>query len=589
FGPAAAGFGEGLSGFMGTSQFALAGVYNHFPEVVFHWSFAATSATIVSGAAAGRVKFLAYVLLSFLQSTFVYPFVAHVMWSKDGWFYKLGVIDLAGQGAVHLLGGTIGLVATIFLGPRAGVFTSSGRYLPIRASPLNAAFGTLILWYCWFEFNSGSTITLTNGRDIVAAIVSWNTGLASGAGTAAALLLSYARSRALYVDVFEVITGLLSGLVAITGPAAVVDGWAAILIGAMGAVVGIYAGELVVKRRIDDPVGAVAIHVCVAAYGLIMTGFFAVPPRRFRGNTLTGIFYGGDGTLLGVQLLALVSIVAWGLLTGIALMFIVDRTFGMRISSSTEAGGVDEKEHNVVAIRLDELDSLGSGRSRSSTSPTSGDDEDSAGEPLSPEEAWVSTLLRVTTAGLGGRGGDLDSSRSTDHGSPKQLKPGLSSPGLPRPSSLPRIEGSGAGRGGPTGGPIRPQPKTPAQLAKEKARAERKQRKLAKRLMRLTASMMHKANSSEVVFVPATQAKAARRHYAKVARAGRAGDAPPAKAGPPRATTGQAPAGEDGAVGLTRTWSSTGSSAQGSVQLDGLQLVDDSVASAGPAQTPPPK
>ncbi len=559
FGPKAAGVSETTAEFLGTSQFAVENVGDDFANVFFQWTFAATSATIVSGAAAGRMRFIAYVWMSFLQTTFVYPFVAHWVWSPDGWLHKLGVVDLAGQNAVHTLGGVMGLAATKYLGPRSGVFTSSGRYLPVRASPLNAAFGALILWYCWFEFNAGSTLGLSGERDRLAAIVAWNSGLASGAGVVSALLVSYFRSGAQYVDVFDVITGLLGALVGITGGAAVVAGWAAILIGVLTGIVGIYATELVIWFRIDDPVGAVPVHVGASIAGMVLTAFFAMDSSENRGNRHAGILYGGDGTLLGAQLAAIGATIVWGLVLGGLTVWFVDRTVGLQVTTDMQQMGMDEAEHNLVKMTLDEGSFDGDTLSDGGFSAMTNESADLGPEnsfprempqPDAPSDTSRSMSVAEALAQLAETGDvDLESvvaSPTPPAGAGRTISTSSSGKGIAekrtgrsdsqtgmRPGGVgtlpPRPAGKEGAPGDPRAGlgsppnqrqaPQREPPMTQAQLEKAERKRQRAQKRAIQQLLKATSAALQKRQSSgDVVFVPRDQAERVKEHYAEMAR-----------------------------------------------------------------------
>lgn len=616
---------DAAAAFMGTSQFAVENVGDDFSDVFFQWTFAATSATIVSGAAAGRMRFIAYVWMSFLQTTFVYPFVAHWVWSKDGWLYSLGVVDLAGQCAVHTLGGVMGLAATKYLGPRSGVFTSSGRYLPMRASPLNAAFGALILWYCWFEFNAGSTLGLTGGRDRLAAIVAWNSGLASGAGVVAALLVSYFRSGAQYVDVFDVITGLLGALVGITGGAAVVAGWAAILIGITTGIVGIYVTELVVWFRIDDPVGAVPVHVGSSIAGMLLTAFFAMDPSEGRGNTLAGIFYGGDGTLLGVQLAALCATIAWGLVLGGAVVWFVDHTVGLQVTTAMQQMGMDEAEHNLVKLTLDggsvDDDTMSDGGFSISTAGGGGgragrpDFENSVSgdfERGGAEQGDTSRSMSVREAlDVLADTGDVDMQSVVGTGPVPPGSMGVAEKRAGRSDAYssaqsgvkfdlpPRPAGALAPMNPRAGGaPTSPQRKTPLQPApptqEQREKAERKharaQKRAIKELLKAATTALHQRQSSgDVVFVPRDQADRVKEHFAEMAReksAQRKADRVQAQATMQSTASSQStdPRGGDSGQGLAVTVAVPLQTATSVRSLGGAIVDDTGAASAAAAQ-----
>ena len=339
----------------------------------------------------------------------------------------------------------MGLVATVYMGPRKGVFSPSGKYLPLRSSPLNAAFGGLILWWCWFAFNAGSTLGVSGGVDVLAAIVSWNTAIGAGAAVAAALSLSFYRSNGRFVDIFDVVTGLLAGLVGITSGAAVVTSWAALIIGAVAGVAAIFIGEWLATLGIDDPVGAVPVHVGAAVVGMLLTGLFALPVSEGRGNTLAGEFYGGDGTLIGVQLLAVIVIMALGLVAGLGQVLLVDKIVGgLRVSSLHEEQGLDKSEHNLVQIRVsNHMDGLD--MSDSDQSGDSDGDQSDGGSPglaelgdatFTKEGKRVVTLADLSALPTGGGNSLFDEGEAPNFGGGRAnlLAPAGGAEGKARPT-----------------------------------------------------------------------------------------------------------------------------------------------------------
>ncbi len=347
-------FGADKGGFIGSSGFFLSGEsydVSTYLLFIFQMVFAATAATIVSGAVAERLKIKAYLVYAIVVCALIYPVYGHWVWG-GGWLsnlsFGLGHLDFAGSGVVHAMGGFIGLAGTIVLGPRIGKFAKDGspRAIPGHSVVL-AALGTFLLWFGWFGFNAGSTLS---GHELRIAVISVNTALAASAGAIIAMLIVWLKTKKW--DVPMGLNGALAGLVAITAPCAWVEGWAAIVIGAIAGLVVVSGVYFLERRGIDDPVGAVSVHGLNGVWGLIAVGLFAdgtYGNYTTEGPLATGLFYGGGWEQLIAQLIGVVACVAWAFILGFILFKVMDKLFGIRVSPQEEIEGLDLIEHGSKA------------------------------------------------------------------------------------------------------------------------------------------------------------------------------------------------------------------------------------------------
>ncbi|HFC98249.1 MAG TPA: ammonium transporter [Thermosulfurimonas dismutans] len=346
--------GTDWKGLLGTSGFFLAGEgYDVGNYLSFFWQmvFAATAATIVSGAVAERIKFQAYLLYSVAITAFIYPVYAHWVWG-GGWLSKLpfglGHLDFAGSGVVHAVGGLVGLAGAIVLGPRFGKFDRNGkpRAIPGHNIPL-AALGVFILWFGWYGFNPGSTFSAHHLRISVIAV---NTTLAASAASLTALLLVLAKTKKF--DLGMALNGVLAGLVAITAPCAWVESWAAVVIGVIAGIIlvaGVYFLEAI---GVDDPVGAVPVHGFNGLWGLIAVGLFAdgtYGNYSIEPPFVKGLFYGGGSGQLVAQLIGAGVLFVWAFGMGLVLFKVLDALIGIRVSPREEIQGLDLFEHGTPA------------------------------------------------------------------------------------------------------------------------------------------------------------------------------------------------------------------------------------------------
>lgn len=312
--------------------------------LIFQTVFCATAATIVSGAMAERTKFSAYCIYSMVISAVVYPISGHWIWG-GGWLSQLGFHDFAGSTAVHMVGGVAALVGAKILGPRIGKYDAKGKPKAITGHSLTlGALGVFILWFCWFGFNGGSTVSAT-GDDVLASMGSIfvTTNMAAAVASIATMCVTWIRYKK--PDVSMTLNGSLAGLVGVTAGADVVSPLGAAIIGLISGIVIVFAVELFDKvLKIDDPVGAVSVHGVCGALGTILTGLF---------DTENGLFYGGGIDMLVVQVTGVLAVAAWVTVTMIIVFLAIKYTVGLRVSQEEEIDGLDIHEHGLVSAYAD--------------------------------------------------------------------------------------------------------------------------------------------------------------------------------------------------------------------------------------------
>ncbi|MEH7109051.1 ammonium transporter [Bacillus sp. JJ1764] len=304
--------------------------------VLFQIGFAVACISIVSGAVAERMNFNAYIVTAVLICIVIYPLSGHWIWNSNGWLAKLGMKDFAGSAAIHAVGGLAAFSMAKILGPRKGRFNSDGSTNVFAPSniPLASA-GTFILWFGWFAFNTGSTLDASNNS---LASIALNTMLAGASGGTTALFLTIKKFGK--ADPSMTINGVLSGLVAITAGCAYVSQWSAILIGLISGIIVIFATLLVDNLKVDDPVGAVAVHGFNGVFGTIAVGLF----DHSQGLLTTGRF-----SLIIIQLLGALVVVLWGLLGGALMAKVCEWTVGLRAEEREEEEGLDMSYHGIPA------------------------------------------------------------------------------------------------------------------------------------------------------------------------------------------------------------------------------------------------
>jgi Amt family ammonium transporter len=352
------------NGFIGTTGFFLKGLADTYGTTgvpllafwVFQFAFADTCSTITSGAMVGRCGFVGDILYSIGVTGFVYPIVGHWAWGPDGWLatmQPLAFRDFAGSTVVHSIGGAISLAGAIALGPRLGrVFARDGGGPMPPHNIILGAVGGLILWFGWYGFNPGSTLSAMDAVGI--GRVSFNTTLAACSAGLAALFYGYVKTNKW--DLGITTNGFLAGLVAITCPCYWVSPTGAFFIGIVGALVMMWAVDALEYLRIDDPIGAVPVHLAAGIWGTLSLGIFATgeyglptPMGVDVSTTVSGLLYGGGAAQLIAQAIGSASVVAATLATSFVLMYAVKATGTLRVSREGELEGLDLHEHGATA------------------------------------------------------------------------------------------------------------------------------------------------------------------------------------------------------------------------------------------------
>ena len=346
--------GEDLLGLIGKPGFDLFTAYGSFDfsSFVFNLVFCATTATIVSGAMAERTKFLSYCIYSGVISALIYPIEAHWIWG-GGWLSQLGFHDFAGSCAIHMVGGISALIGAKILGPRIGKFNrdAGGKVTRVNAFPGHSialgALGVFILWLGWYGFNGAAATTTPQLGSIFL-----TTTIAPSIATVVCMVFTWLKYGK--PDVSMCLNASLAGLVAITAGCDVTDAFGAICIGAVAGLLVVFGVWLLdYKLRIDDPVGAVAVHCMNGIWGTLAVGLFATdaaPGYAIADSaekTLTGLFYGGGFRLLGLQLLGFASVAAWTAVTITLTFLLIKKLVGLRASKEEELVGLDRTEHGL--------------------------------------------------------------------------------------------------------------------------------------------------------------------------------------------------------------------------------------------------
>ena len=346
--------GEDVLGFIGKPGFDIFTSYKDFDwsNFVFNLVFCATTATIVSGAMAERTKFISYCVYSAVISALIYPIEAHWIWG-GGWLSQIGFHDFAGSCAIHMVGGISALIGAKILGPRIGKFTKdkSGNITKVNAIPGHnitiGALGVFILWLGWYGFNGAAAKSVEQLGSIFV-----TTTIAPALATVVCMIFTWLKYGK--PDVSMCLNASLAGLVAITAGCDVTDAFGAIIIGSVAGLLvcfGVWFLDYVL--RIDDPVGAVAVHMMNGIWGTIAVGLFATNSAPgysiadSKGNELVGLFYGGGFKLLGLQLTGFVSVAAWTAVTITIVFLIIKATLGLRVTEEEEIIGLDPTEHGL--------------------------------------------------------------------------------------------------------------------------------------------------------------------------------------------------------------------------------------------------
>ena len=341
--------GEDMVGLIGKPGFDIFTSYADFDwsNFVFNLVFCATTATIVSGAMAERTKFLSYCIYSGVISALIYPIEAHWIWG-GGWLAQMGFHDFAGSCAIHMVGGISALIGAKILGPRIGKFTKdkSGKITKVNAFPGHnlaiGALGVFILWLGWYGFNGAAATSVEQLGSIFV-----TTTIAPAIATVTCMIFTWVRYGK--PDVSMCLNASLAGLVAITAPCDVTDALGAIIIGIVAGllvVFGVWFRDYVL--RVDDPVGAVAVHCLNGIWGTIAVGLFATTSAPGN-DDLIGLFYGGGFTLLGKQLIGFAAVAAWTVVTITITFLVIRAVVGLRVTEEEEIVGLDAMEHGLAS------------------------------------------------------------------------------------------------------------------------------------------------------------------------------------------------------------------------------------------------
>ena len=306
----------------------------------FQLVFCGTAATIVSGAVAERVKYISFIIFSFVLTLLIYPIVGHWIWG-GGWLADLGFQDFAGDTAVHSVGGWAALAGAMLLGPRIGKYDKNKRPRAIPGHSMSlAVIGLFVLWLGWFGFNPGSTMSFQNPSDVMHILMTTNS-------SAIAAVMTSTITAWIFIgkpDLGMTINGCLAGLVGVTASCAYVTVGASLLIGAIAGIIVVFAVMFFDRIGIDDPVGATSVHLCCGVFGTICVGLFAKEGVTSL-STKNGLFYGGGFGLLGVQLLGIVAVGAFVFAASMLVWFVLKKTVGIRVPAEEEIAGLDIGEH----------------------------------------------------------------------------------------------------------------------------------------------------------------------------------------------------------------------------------------------------
>ncbi len=346
--------GEDLVGIIGKPGFDLFTSYANFnfSSFVFNLVFCATTATIVSGAMAERTKFLSYCVYSGVISAVIYPIEAHWIWG-GGWLSQIGFHDFAGSCAIHMVGGISALIGAKILGARIGKFKrdKNGKVVKVGAFPGHnialGALGVFILWLGWYGFNGAAATSVEQLGSIFL-----TTTIAPAVATVACMIFTWIKYGK--PDVSMCLNASLAGLVAITAPCDVTDAFGAIVIGLVAGLLVVFGVWLLdYKLHIDDPVGAVAVHMMNGIWGTLSVGLFATDSApgyaiaNASGQKLVGLFYGGGFELMGLQLIGFASVAAWTAVTITVVFLLIKKVFGLRVTREEEITGLDATEHGM--------------------------------------------------------------------------------------------------------------------------------------------------------------------------------------------------------------------------------------------------
>ncbi|GAM20934.1 hypothetical protein SAMD00019534_041090, partial [Acytostelium subglobosum LB1] len=334
------------NGFIGFGSFFLRD-YNNYAYWLIQWAYASTATTIATGAMAERTQMPCYLLFSLLQTTLIYPVVAHWIWSSgNGWLASLGIADFAGGAVVHIVAGACGACGSFLLGPRIGRFDhDNGRPKTLPGhNVVLTSLGAMILWYSWYGYTSGASIgmasTMSISRVSIVATLSGATGLLT--------VLAIGRVFTGQYDLVRGINGLVVGLVSSTAGCAYIEPWAGIIVGFVGAVIYYVSSWILLNwAKIDDPVDATSVHLFGGAWSVISLAFFASHGKA------NGIFYGGGIGLLWVQLVGVAMATMWAICVSTVFFLVMKYMNWFRVDVDTELAGLDNMNHGGAAYIFD--------------------------------------------------------------------------------------------------------------------------------------------------------------------------------------------------------------------------------------------
>lgn len=333
-----------LGGSVDESLYTLSANVPFWAKFFFQLVFCGTAATIVSGAVAERVKYISFILFSFVLTLIIYPVVGHWIWGS-GFLASIGFKDFAGSTVVHSLGGWAALAGVIVLGPRHGKYKKDGSINTIPGHNMSlATIGLFVLWLGWFGFNPGSTMSMANPADVAHILMTTNTAAIAGVLTSTAVSWIFLGKP----DLGMTINGCLAGLVAITAGCAYVGVLGSLIIGSVGGVIVVFAVLIFDKLRLDDPVGATSVHLVNGVFGTICVGLFAQEGVTSL-SSVNGLFYGGGLSLLGIQLLGVFAVAVFVFPASLLVWAAIKKTLGIRVSLAEEIAGLDIGEHGNSA------------------------------------------------------------------------------------------------------------------------------------------------------------------------------------------------------------------------------------------------
>ena len=310
----------------------------------FQLVFCGTAATIVSGAVAERVKYISFLLFSFILTIVIYPIVGHWVWG-GGWLAKSGFLDFAGDTVVHSVGGWAALSGALILGPRYGKYDKNGNPKAIPGHNMSlAVIGLFVLWLGWFGFNPGSTMSFQNPGDVVHILVTTNTSAIAAVLTATAVSWIFIGKP----DLGMTINGCLAGLVGITGSCAYVSIGSSFIIGAVAGGLVVIAVLFFDRIKIDDPVGATSVHLVCGVFGTLCTGLFAQEGVTSL-SAVNGLFFGGGMRLLGIEAIGIIAVGVFVFVSSAIVWLVLKKTMGIRVSFKEEIEGLDISEHGNTA------------------------------------------------------------------------------------------------------------------------------------------------------------------------------------------------------------------------------------------------